>query len=173
MTTDGKSVPYWGETKTVYDPCPPGFKVPHYNIFTGLSLTGETNTEGLNLNMWNDAGDYNYGGYFYVEPHTDREALNRYAQTVYFPSPGQYQATKNANSELWGSVSPNNNFLETMPCTVWSNQRSSDDNKHADALNLFPNTTRTLNNSKPAVELPRAVNLSTACAIRPVEDVEE
>lgn len=168
--TGGKSVPYWGETKTVYDPCPPGFKVPHYNIFTGLSLTGETNTEGLNLNMWSDAGDYNYGGYFYVEPHTDREALNRYAQTVYFPSTGQYQATKNANSELWGTNPPNNNFLETMPCTVWSNQLSSDDNKHADALNLFPNITRTLNSSKPAVELPRAVNLSTACAIRPVEE---
>lgn len=163
----GNSVPYWGETKTVYDPCPPGFKVPHWNIFTGLSLTGVTTSTGTNLNMWEDAGANFYGGYFYVVPHTDRESLSRYAQTVYFPATGQYQATKGDGSSLWLTVSPNNNFIEASPGTFWSNQLPSGDNLHGSALNLYPDITRS-NTSKPPVELPRAVNLSTACSIRPV-----
>ena len=166
--TNGNAVPYWGDTKTVYDPCPPGFKVPNWNIFTGLSLTGNTNTNGYYLNMWEDAGANFYGGYFFIEPHTSRESLDRYGQTVYFPATGQYQATKGAGSELWLSTSPNNNFIEAMPCTVWSNQRPSGDNLHGSALNLYPDCTRENTTGKPPVELPRAVNLSTACAIRPV-----
>lgn len=170
----GHNVPYWGETKkTVYDPCPPGFKVPHWNIFTGLSLTGETANEGTNLNMWgvsadNQAGANFYGGYFFVAHHTNREYLNRYDQTVYFPATGQYQATKGDGSALWITTSPNNNFIEASPSTLWSNQLPADDNLHGSALNLYPDVTRS-HATKPPVELPRAVNLSTACAIRPVE----
>lgn len=161
------NVAYWGETKTVYDPCPPGFKVPHWNIFTGLSLTGVTATEGSNLNMWEDAGANFYGGYFYVDPHTSRGSLDRYAQTVYFPATGQYQATKGVGSSLWLTTSPNNNFIEASPGTLWSNQLPEGDNTHGSALNLYPDIARS-NTSKPPVQLPRAVNLSTACAIRPV-----
>lgn len=163
-----KNVHYWGETKTVYDPCPPGFKVPHWNIFTGLSLTGVTTSTGKNLNMWEDAGANFYGGYFFVNPHTSREGMDRYAQTVYFPATGQYQATKGVGSSLWLTVSPNNNFIEASPGTFWSNQLPSGDNLHGSALNLYPEFGR-LNDSKPPVELPRTkVNLSTACSIRPV-----
>ena len=158
--------PYWGETKTVYDPCPPGYKVPDYNIFTGVSLTGATVTKGDKLNMWEDAGANFYGGYFFVEPHTSREVLDRYDQTVYFPATGQYQAVRGAGSELWVSTSPNNNFIEAMPGTLWSNKLKGD-GEHGSALNLFPDISRE-HSSKPPVELPRAVNLSTACAIRPV-----
>lgn len=165
---NSKNVPYWGETKTVYDPCPPGFKVPHWNIFTGLSLTGATANEGTYLNMWEDAGANFYGGYFYVVPHTSRASLKRYGQTVYFPATGQYQATKGVGSELWLTTSPNNNFIEASPGTLWSNQLPADDNSHGSALNLYPDYGRS-NTSKPPVELPRAVNLSTACAIRPVQ----
>ena len=169
----GNSVPYWGETKTVYDPCPPGFKVPHWNIFTGLSLTGATANEGTNLNMWgvsaeNQSGANFYGGYFFVDSHTTRESMDRYAQTVYFPATGQYQATKGVGSSLWTTTSPNNNFIEASPGTLWSNQLPASDNTHGSALNLYPDITRS-NSSKPPVELPRAVNLSTACAIRPIE----
>ena len=165
---DDKNVPYWGDTKTVYDPCPPGFKVPHWNIFTGLSLTGLTTSTGTNLNMWEDAGANFYGGYFFVNPHTSREGMDRYAQTVYFPATGQYQATKGVGSSLWLTVSPNNNFIEASPGTFWSNQLPSGDNLHGSALNLYPEFGR-LNDSKPPVELPRTkVNLSTACSIRPV-----
>jgi len=89
---------------------------------------------------------------------------------VYFPATGQYQATKGVGSALWLTTSPNNNFIEASPGTFWSNQLPADDNTHGSALNLYPDISRS-NSSKPPVQLPRAVNLSTACAIRPVEVV--
>lgn len=168
---------YWGSSKTVYDPCPPGFQVPDWEIFTGFSVTGKTAgkaNDAKKLNMWDDAGGNFYGGYFYVDPHVGTAidyhipAADRYKQTVYMPATGQYQATKGAGSVIYSSTSPNNNFVEASPCTVWSNERNADD-KHAHVLNLYPDFTRG-NDNKPAVELPRSLNLSTACGIRPVEE---
>jgi hypothetical protein len=170
------SYAYWGNgtTKTVYDPCPPGFQVPDISVFTGFSMTGETagsNTDNAKkLNMWDDAGENFFGGYFYVEPHvgttTDYPA-DRYKQTVYMPATGQYQATKGVGSQLSSSVAPNNNYIETSPCTVWT-YGQDDDHLHGQALNLYPDYDR-VHDKKPAIELPRKVNISTACAIRPVK----
>jgi hypothetical protein len=167
---------YWGNatTKTVYDPCPPGFQVPDISVFTGFSVTGATagsNTDDAKkLNMWDDAGENFFGGYFYVDPHvgttTDYPA-DRYKQTVYMPATGQYQATKGVGSQLSSSVAPNNNYIETSPCTVWT-YGQDDDHLHGQALNLYPDYDR-VHDKKPAIELPRKVNISTACAIRPVK----
>lgn len=44
--------------KTIYDPCPVGYKVPHYNAFTGFTTRG-TNTNVSN--EWYDAIDGNNG----------------------------------------------------------------------------------------------------------------
>ena len=41
----------WGTTKTQYDPCPPGYKVP--STFTGFSLDGSFNNIGGNLKYGN------------------------------------------------------------------------------------------------------------------------
>ena len=169
---------YWGDgsTKTVYDPCPPGFQVPHYSVFSGFSMTGatagKTNSDAKKLNMWDDAGGNFYGGYFYVDPHvgtaTDYHipAADRYKQTVYMPATGQYQATKGVGSQLSSSVAPNNNYIETSPGTVWTYGQDGD-HLHGQALNLYPVYDR-VHDTKPAIELPRKVNISTACAIRPV-----
>lgn len=32
--------------KTVYDPCPPGYKVPPLDVFTGITITGDNSSEG-------------------------------------------------------------------------------------------------------------------------------
>ena len=169
---------YWGNgsTKTVYDPCPPGFQVPAISVFTGFSMTGVTagsNTDNAKkLNMWDDAGENFYGGYFYVEPHVGTAAdyhipdADRYDQTVYMPATGQYQATKGVGSQLSSSVAPNNNYIETSPGTVWTYGQDGD-HLHGQALNLYPVYDR-VHSTKPAIELPRKVNISTACAIRPV-----
>lgn len=183
LATD-TSIPYWGDgtTKTVYDPCPPGFQMPPMSIFTGFSTTG--NTAGKpgkgKLNMWGildsddeDAGAMFYGGYFYLKPHNGTADnyhipdADRYDQTVYMPCTGQYQATKGAGSDLSSSTSPNNNYIETSPGTVWSYEHD-EDKLHGHALNLYPHFNRE-NDGKPAIELPRKVNISTACAIRPMK----
>ncbi len=173
--SSSSSSAYWGATKTVYDPCPPGFQLPPMSVFTGFSTTGETvgtgESDKYRLNMWEDAGETFYGGYFYVEPHVDRvdsegNKACRYDQTVYMPSTGQYQATKRAGYEIWNSVSPDNTYIETMPGTVWSYEKNGD-NEHGHALNLYADFDRA-DSGKPAVQLPRNVNLSTAVAIRPM-----
>lgn len=169
---------YWGNgsTKTVYDPCPPGFQVPDISVFTGFSVTGatagKTESDAKKLNMWDDAGENFYGGYFYVDPHDGTAKdyhipdADRYKQTVYMPATGQYQATKGVGSQISSSVAPNNNYIETSPGTVWTYKQDGD-HLHGQALNLYPEYDR-VHNTKPTIELPRKVNISTACAIRPV-----
>ncbi|MBR1687798.1 MAG: hypothetical protein IJ710_04590 [Prevotella sp.] len=85
----GTTYNFWGrdDDKTIYDPCPQGYRVPTPAVFTGLSLKGEGSENKVEekvvvsnyLNMWPDAYDQNgtmrksgsekRGGYFYVKRH--------------------------------------------------------------------------------------------------------
>ena len=84
----------WNSTKkTVYDPCPPGFRVPPASIFYGFSKkTGNTGSaktivsgsgdEAGKMNMYQDVDDLNgmtqrngaqsKGGYFYLKADETR-----------------------------------------------------------------------------------------------------
>ena len=88
-------------TKTVYDPCPPGFRVPPVSIFTGFSKKGTTVVnEAEKLNMWPDSLDLNgvtqkngersKGGYFYCTPNE----TERYGKMVYMPATGEWHGNK-------------------------------------------------------------------------------
>jgi hypothetical protein len=100
--------------KTVYDPCPPGFRVPPADVFKVFSKTGATvvNAEGK-LNMWPDTPDLNgatqtsglrnKGGYFYCDKHTDDAAIpdaDRYKPMVYMPATGEWQGNKSVGTQL-------------------------------------------------------------------------
>ena len=104
----------WDEnTKTVYDPCPRGFRMPAASVFYGFSKkTGTTGTaktittgtgdEAGKLNMYPNVdgqknGDRNYGGYFYTRAYSSAEnATNpkRYDPMVYIPATGQFHGNK-------------------------------------------------------------------------------
>ena len=113
----------WSSTeKTVYDPCPPGFRVPQGNVFRVFSKTGETvktgkaeDSEAGKLNMWPDAQDLNgttqtsgqrsKGGYFYCKKHTgDIPAADRYnvnkVDMVYMPATGEWHGNKAVGTQL-------------------------------------------------------------------------
>ena len=125
-------------SKTVYDPCPPGFRVPPVSIFTGFSKTGETvtNTAGQ-LNMWQETKDLNgvtqksgersKGGYFYCKVgETDR-----YGNMVYMPATGEFHGNKavgtlmndastqlnNVNGIYW--TSDYSNDATSKACFLW------------------------------------------------------
>lgn len=94
-------------TKTVYDPCPPGFRVPPVSIFTGFSKTGETvQATAGQLNMWPETQDANgitqksgersKGGYFYCTPNETK----RYGNMVYMPATGEFHGNKDPNTPL-------------------------------------------------------------------------
>ena len=85
----------WSPTyKTLYDPCPPGYRVPTVDIFTFMSLTG-VSSQTDELNMWEEDGtsrrygQNNYGGYFYSQAHSSTiPTADRYKPMVYIPATG-------------------------------------------------------------------------------------
>lgn len=99
-------------TKTVYDPCPPGFRVPPANVFRTFSKTGETVVSGEgHLNMWPEAKDANgtthrngersKGGYFYCKKHTGNiPAADRYGDMIYMPATAEWQGNKSVGTQL-------------------------------------------------------------------------
>lgn len=60
--------------KTIYDPCPVGFKIPAGDAFTGFSKTGYTTTQTSNFNV----SSWDYGWNFY-------NRLSSPDATIYFP----------------------------------------------------------------------------------------
>ena len=107
---DTEKAMWISDTKTVYDPCPPGFRVPPVSIFTGFSKTGGTVVnEAGKLNMWKEESDLNgvtqkngerqKGGYFYCKPHLSTADpvvpnADRYGAMVYMPATGEFHGNK-------------------------------------------------------------------------------
>ncbi|EGQ16293.1 hypothetical protein HMPREF9136_0659, partial [Prevotella dentalis DSM 3688] len=65
--------------KTIYDPCPAGFKMPASNAFTGFTKTGNNTTTQSNLNI---SGAWDYGYNF-------NNKISSPNATVYFPASGR------------------------------------------------------------------------------------
>ena len=174
---DTGSVPaYWASTKTVYDPCPPGFQLPDYSIFTGFSLTGATAATGTSLNMWQDAGAHGKGAYFYTHPnavtvsgdtngatYTAATGHDRYKQTVYMPATGQYTANKPAGTALTTASGDDAVFIDASAGMVWGYGYSG---TNGQSLWFYPDWNRN-DSSKPAIQLFRPAYFSTAMPIRP------
>ena len=64
MTTRGKDEVV---TKTVYDPCPPGFKVPNKNVFTGFTDEPMNEVSGTGLYAIKPNSSTDKGFYFYAQ----------------------------------------------------------------------------------------------------------
>ena len=162
------SVPaYWGSSKTVYDPCPPGFQLPANSIFTGFSRTGASSNTGDNLNMWLDAGEHGKGAYFYTSPNDAGTTADRYGQTVYIPATGQYVGNKTPGTTLSTSSGDDAIFIDASAGTVWSYEWSYENaDKRGQAFWIYPDWDRN-NADKPAIQLGRPSYFSTAMPIRP------
>lgn len=81
------NVPYMdGETptKSIYDPCPVGFRLPRGMEFTGFSKTGNT-AEEEDMNV---SGSYAKGWNFYTGPDETGE-------TIFFPATGSRYGSEN------------------------------------------------------------------------------
>ncbi len=93
--------------KTIYDPCPPGFKVPAPKAFTGFTTTGQytSNREEFNVSgTWNNGWNFN-------NKRTNPNA------TIYFPALGyrygdnlSLSGLNNSGSYWAASVGPYNGF---------------------------------------------------------------
>ncbi len=77
-TDENKSV------KTIYDPCPAGFKVPERNAFTGFTTTGEKTNVKKEFNV---TGSYDYGWNF-------NNKLKNPDATFFIPAAGYFKQKK-------------------------------------------------------------------------------
>jgi len=74
-TTSGNDNPV---VKTIYDPCPAGYKMPPSNVFTGFTTTGQYTSDPSQINV---QGPWNKGWNFHC-------GLNHTGSTVFFPASG-------------------------------------------------------------------------------------
>lgn len=68
--------------KTIYDPCPVGFSIPPLKTFSGVTITGKTNTNNKDINA---LGDWDQGWHFYAKDSSS-------PSTVYYPAIGSRTA---------------------------------------------------------------------------------
>ena len=79
--------------KTIYDPCPVGYKMPPGNVYTGFTTTGQTTHD---LSQFNVQGPWNKGWNFYC-------GLNHTGDTVFFPASG-YRSDSSAQPYNMGNI---------------------------------------------------------------------
>ena len=65
--------------KTIYDPCPVGYKMPPSNAFTGFTVTGDNTSTTSQFNV---SGEFNNGWNFYCG------GSNHSGDTAFFPASG-------------------------------------------------------------------------------------
>ena len=93
--------------KTIYDPCPPGFKVPGRNAFSGFTTTGDEVKSSSQINASNASSlSTDKGHYFYTR--SDK------SETIFFPASGsRHHKTGAANAVTtngyYWSAAPNLN----------------------------------------------------------------
>ena len=135
-------------TKTVYDPCPPGFRVPPANVFKVFSKTGtKVVSEAEKLNMWPDTQDLNgttqtsgqrsKGGYFYCDKHTDATAIpdeDRYKPIVYMPATGEWHGNKSVGTQLMESTEQ----LNQPTGLFWTSDYNNNNDSKAAVLWITP-----------------------------------
>lgn len=68
--------------KTIYDPCPVGFSMPPLKTFSGVTITGKTNTNNKDIKA---LGDWDQGWHFYAKDSSS-------PSTVYYPAIGSRTA---------------------------------------------------------------------------------
>ncbi|MBR1520663.1 MAG: hypothetical protein IJ635_05440 [Bacteroidaceae bacterium] len=164
---------YWGHegVKTIYDPCPPGFRVPQMSVFTGFSRNGQNSASGNGLNMLEDngtakSGDKQKGGYMYTVKY-DANTFNRYNPTVYIPATGLWQADKTAGTQLNSKTEGSTLYINTSTGFYWTSNYTESTTAPL-PLGFWICPQWTYNESgKYAIQFDRTTDFSAAMPIRP------
>ena len=105
-------------SKTVYDPCPAGFKIPSYNAFSGFSKTGENTQNQADFNV---SGAWDNNGWNFNNKLTAPDG------TIFFPTSGYRDSDGSLSAvDIWGmywGATTNINFgfgMQFTPNLVWS-----------------------------------------------------
>ena len=112
--------------KTVYDPCPVGFRLPNRNAFTGFTTTGDDGTIAAGQVRASNTGSFatDAGYYFYTSPSST-------AQTIFFPAAG-YQMSNGSNLRL---VANTGYYWTATPAGLFSARSLQVNSQRANPLN--------------------------------------
>ncbi len=111
LKAEEKNDHLWAEEKTIFDPCPAGYKVPNHKAFTYFTTTGGYTTSYTDFDVADidgdgtiTAADYTYGWHFNVKEGS-----------LFFPAAarydGSYAMLYGSKSGLWG------NYWSCTPAT--------------------------------------------------------
>lgn len=96
----------FSSVKSIYDPCPVGYKVPEPAAFTGFTTTGDNTT---NSSKFNTSGSFNRGMTFYTKPNKLGSTFYIYAYNFVSYSNGQsFVHDFGTSTYLWTSGVYNN-----------------------------------------------------------------
>ena len=108
--------------KTIYDPCPPGFQIPHGTAYTGFTLTGDNVTGSANCNVSGSFG----GGWYFTTGAGD--------ESNFFPAGGYVVYSSGAVDK----TVTNGYYWTSVPKTVSATQtKAYGMNFSADAVNVL------------------------------------
>ena len=122
------NLPELERKKSIYDPCPPGWKVPVSGTWAGLNVANDDNREaGTYTTVWADNGRY-----YYPEGYVNREATG----SIYFPANGYLNESSGnmtvvgSRGMFWSATSKSNRegYLfdfrsgEVLPAAYWYNR---------------------------------------------------
>lgn len=117
--------------KTVYDPCPVGFRMPASNAFSGFTTTGQNTSTQSQFNV---TGDFDLGWNFKTKIGTN---------TVYFPASGfrgrNDGTLRNVGfgSQCWSAVPGNTGSGCSLNFSPW-NVYPVDDNSRTSGFSVRP-----------------------------------
>lgn len=89
----------WGEKKTIYDPCPVGYKVAPRDVWTGFTTTGK---DSKDISEFNVSGGYSGGWNFIISPD---------GKTAWYPGSFLIYWSPYYDSDfcvIWSSYAPDN-----------------------------------------------------------------
>ena len=65
----GSATENWSDSKTITDPCPPGYKVPNPQVWPETAPVGKDNNSwGTHIYTFSDGVEYPYSGYYDASP---------------------------------------------------------------------------------------------------------
>ncbi len=112
-------------SKSIYDPCPPGWRVPPQNTWTGFTSTGGNTSTSSQFNV---SGSFNIGWTFYT-------GGSKSGSTTFYPAAGY----RNTGSGQLYSVGSNGYY--------WSSSPFSSSSGNAGYLNFYSGTVGPLGSS--------------------------
>lgn len=80
------------DTKTIYDPCPQGYRVACYDVWTGFTVTGQASDR---VSQFNVKGSYDNGWNFYID--------NDKSTTAWYPAGYSFESCSGHNMNPWRS----------------------------------------------------------------------